>query len=95
MMKREWGQRLIKPHFQQRLREINRYRKDDLEEGEDSDGKPVFTNRQKLGRVEAVAALDDILFQIRPDRLEKLRKGCLSQMQKVLFREYGRLIITE
>ena len=45
MMKREWAQYLITLDFQERLWEINRYSKEDLVDGEDSDGKMIFTSK--------------------------------------------------
>ena len=48
----------------QRLKQINRYSKDDLVDGEDSDGKVILTSKQKLGREAAIEGLDTILFGI-------------------------------
>ena len=61
-------------------------RKTNLEQGEDSDGKMVYTTKQKLGRDAAEAALTDILFSISPERLSKLSRGCCKVMRDVLLK---------
>ena len=66
------------------MRVISNLKKQDLEDGEDSDGNIVLTSKQKLSRKEAELALTHILIKMTPARMKTLSKGCPKMMLRVM-----------
>lgn len=85
MMKHEWAKVLASEAFETRMHHLSRPIKELREEyDEDEDGELKLTTRQKVSQRELRSELGDICDNFTPLRTQKLAKGCIKEMLKVM-----------